>query len=108
MQPPVPHLGLAMKRFSPILRRALRRRLASGDFAPKDAEYISKLLSSRGKRRSRAWEEINAECAKIKGCTAANIAADQEESDRPVLDWILHNWDKILAVVIAIVMQFLL
>jgi hypothetical protein len=97
-----------MRRFSPILRRILRRRLAAGDFAPKDAQYVSKLLSARGKARSIAWGQINAECAKIKGCAAACVAADEEDSGRPILDWIMHNWDRILAVVISIIMALFL
>jgi hypothetical protein len=97
-----------MRRFSPILRRILRRRLASGEFTGKEAQYINRLLSARGKARSLAWDQINAECATLKGCTAACLAADQEDSNRPIFDWILRNLDTIISIVIAVILQLLL
>jgi hypothetical protein len=97
-----------MKRFSPVLRIALRRELKHGELSAHQAEAVTKFLAAKGKARRQARGLLLAECAGMKGYQAALNRAELEDSDTPIWDFIKKYLPQIIAAVIAIVIQLLL
>lgn len=98
-----------MKRFSPILRRALRNQMRTGDLSAQQYEAVARLLAARGKRAKEAWNEITQQLYSThQKLQSACRRAEEEDDDTPIWDWIKNHWRDLLAVIVAIVSLFLL
>ncbi len=97
-----------MKRFSPVLRVALRRELKAGELTAQQDEAVRKFLAAKGKARKQARGLLLAECAGMKGYQSALNRAESEESDTPIWDFIKKYLPQIIAALVAIVIQLLL
>lgn len=91
-----------MHRFRPALRRVCRSAMKRGELTVSQQEAVLKLL-----RNDNFADAVQAECSKLAGMKRACSAANEKQSNRPILDWLRANLMDVLMIVVRLALLFL-